>query len=71
MIWTEYGYGIVEDEKTVDQMAKKKYIKVKKIKKSEPLQQEENSKLHLLLFPNSIQRKYRNWRKNNVGKRRW
>jgi hypothetical protein len=45
MIWTDYGYGIVEDEKTVDQMAKKKYIKVKKIKKVEQPLSEENSKL--------------------------
>lgn len=34
-IWTDYGYGTVEDEKVVTQLNKKKYIKVKKQKKAQ------------------------------------
>ena len=30
MIYTSFGYGTVEDEKTVAQLSNKKYIKVKK-----------------------------------------
>ena len=37
VIWTDFGYGTVEDEKVVTQLNKKKYIKVKKQKKPEEI----------------------------------
>lgn len=44
VIWTNYGYATVEDEKILQQLKKKKYIKVKKVKKPPVMSSAEASK---------------------------